>query len=154
MIIYRKTDRIMKRFWILAATAVLSMGAVAAKDRPISFEQLPHQAKELITKEFGRAKVLLATEDREAHANEYEVTLDDRTKIDFDHNGLWRDIECPGKSVPSNIVPKKIATHVASHYPQARIVGIERERNGFEVQLSTGLELKFDASLRCVGVDD
>ena len=144
----------MRRIWILAATAVLSVGSVIAdNERPIAFEQLPHQAKNLITKDFADAKLLHATEEPRALGSEYDVVLDDGTKIEFGHNGEWREIKRRGKAVPSSLVPKKIVSYVNSKYPQGIIIGLERENGGYEVKLNTGIELTFNANLHCVDTD-
>ena len=56
--------------------------------------------------------------------------------------------------VPAAIVPQAIREQVGRQFPAARIESIDRDRRGFDVGLSNGLELKFDRQFDLVEVDD
>ncbi|WP_315599070.1 PepSY-like domain-containing protein [Porphyromonas endodontalis] len=57
--------------------------------------------------------------------------------------------------VPKKIVPNAISNYVAKNFPGTSIRQIEkRRRGGYQVELSNGLELKFDSSLKFVRMDD
>lgn len=87
-----------------------------------------------IDKDFGRI-------------SEYEVVLTDGTEVTFDHNGNWKDVEVGIKSsVPKGFIPAAIANYIAKNQPKVRVIGIEKSSRGYEVDLSNGVEMKFDAA--------
>ena len=92
----------MKR--IIATVALLVSVAFIAKadERPIEVNSMPKAAVEFINSHFAQVPVLLATVDRELMDTDYEVRLEDGTKIDFDGKGRW--VEVSNKRVGSDIV--------------------------------------------------
>lgn len=56
--------------------------------------------------------------------------------------------------MPDGIVPQPIVDYVAQNYPNGVIVTIERDDNGYEIELRDGTELKFDNDLNFVGGDN
>lgn len=91
--------------------------------------------------------------DKKRNSCEYDVILKDGTEIEFDTDGSWRSVECGMEAVPSSVIPKAISTYVSKNYKGAKIVGIEVERRGYEVNLSNGMELKFDRAGNFLRVD-
>ena len=74
--------------------------------------------------------------------------------VDFNSKGQWYDIECHKGSVPSALVPSQITTYVKTNYSGRSIVKLEKQRRGgYEVELSDGLELKFDKNYKLVDLD-
>lgn len=125
-----------------------------ADDRPISFEKLPETAQKFVKEHFS-SPVSLATVDKEFFGKTYEVILADGTRIEFDKKGVWKDVEVMQDAVPDRIIPAPIAKHVVQNFPGTVIKQIEkRKRGGYQVELSNGLELKFDAKLRFTRMDD
>ena len=55
--------------------------------------------------------------------------------------------------VPGAIVPQQIKDYVAQKYPDAKIVKIERMRRGYEISLSSRIELEFDRNFKVVDID-
>lgn len=95
-----------------------------------------------IDKEFGRV-------------SEYDVILTDGTEITFDRNGNWKDIEVRRNgSVPAAFVPAAISTYVKQNQKKAKIVGIEKNRSGYDVELSNGVDMKFNTDGKFVRYDD
>ena len=82
------------------------------------------------------------------------MTLADGTEIEVDANGNWIEIECFRRALPDGIVPQPIVDYVAQNYPNGVIVTIERDDNGYEIELRDGTELKFDNDLNFVGGDN
>ena len=58
------------------------------------------------------------------------------------------------KSVPAAIVPQGIKDYVSSKHAGQRIVGIEKERNGYDIELSNGVDIKFNKEAQFVRYDD
>lgn len=147
---------IMKRLSVLAA-AMLSFGILTASadnDTPITFEQLPASAQTFITAHFPKHKVAYAKEERDLMKVSYDVVFSDGTKLEFDKNGEWKEVDTKPATVPSAIVPERIATYIRTHYPDAAIVAIDRTPRKYEVELSNGLDVKFDIRYNFIGVDD
>lgn len=136
----------MKKF-LLALVAVLGLsGAACARDvysRDAS--SLPLAAQEVVTRNF-KGKVSVIKIDKElGFVSDYEVVLTNGAEIQFDRNGNWESIEMPvNKSVPNGLVPKGVNQFVRENHKGLKIVGLERDRRGYEVQLSNGVEMKFD----------
>ena len=105
---------------------------------------LPVAARTTISNNF-KAKVSVVKIEKDfGRANEYEVTLSDGTEISFDRAGNWENVETnKNKSVPATMIPKNIRDYVAKNHSGTRIVGIEKDRNGYEVELSNGIDIKF-----------
>ena len=122
----------MKRLSVLAA-AMLSFGILTASadnDTPITFEQLPASAQTFITAHFPKHKLAYAKEERDLMKVSYDVVFSDGTKLEFDKNGEWKEVDTKPATVPSAIVPERIATYIRTHYPDAAIVAIDRTQIG------------------------
>lgn len=116
---------------------------------------LPEAAKTVIANNF-KAKVSLVKIEKDwGRVSEYEVILTDGTEISFDSKGNWDNIETSNTSaVPSKMIPKAIRDYVAKTQPGMRIVGIDKERSGYEVELSNGVDMKFDKNGNFTRYDD
>lgn len=90
--------------------------------------------------------------------NEYEVKLTDHTEIDFNLSFEWKNIDCEHSqiygSVPAELVPAAITDYVTANFANAHIDKIEKEPNGWEIELSNGLEIKFDSNFNVIEIDD
>ena len=63
-------------------------------------------------------------------------------------------MKSPAGDIPADLVPKKIASYVAKHYPTAKIVELSRNRNEWEVELNNGTELTFGSDFKLREIDD
>ena len=145
----------MKKMLLSAlAVAALAITPTMAWEVAITAQQLPQEAQTFLKKNFANSDVIVATHDKDITDNDYTVILNDGTKIEFNASGKWESIKNKRANVPANVVPTQIANFVKAHYGDAGIVQIENRRFGYEVELSNDLELKFDKTGRCVGIDD
>jgi len=144
----------MKR-WTLALLCLVALHAVmrADNERPISITQLPAPAQQLIKKYFSGQKVALTKVEKSILDTGYDVIFTNGTKVEFDRHGNWTEIRCKGTSVPAALVPAAISRYIRSHYPDARIVKIEKERRKYDVELSNGVEVTFDTRFRVIDID-
>ena len=62
--------------------------------------------------------------------------------------------EAKKDGVPAELVPAEISSYVSQNYPGQRILQIDRTRTRYEVDLSNGLELKFNKRFKLVGIDN
>ena len=144
-----------KSVFFLAALVCMMMQSVTtfASDRIIPKEQLPAAAQTFIQKTFPGQTISYAKVDSDGRKT-YEVRLSNGTEVEFDKNGTWDKVDCNYSAVPANLVPANIATYVKSNFPGATIVKIDKERYGYDIELSNDLELKFNKSGQMLRVDD
>ncbi|MCM1152184.1 MAG: PepSY-like domain-containing protein [Muribaculum sp.] len=145
----------MKKILLLFALVIASLSACAGDKYSHDASVLPTAAKTVLQKNF-KARVNLVKIDKElGRVSEYEVILTDGSEITFDRNGNWKEVEVGrNKSVPSGFVLQPIQNYVKTNQKGARIVGIDKNRNGYEVELSNGVDIKFDNSGNFVRYDD
>lgn len=132
---------------VLAIIVALGVGLnVEARDRyERTDESLPQAAKLILQKHFKAKVALVKIEKTIGTIQEYEVILTDGTDISFDAKGNWDSVETPiNKVVPSKLIPQSIVDYVTTNYKKAGIVSIDKENYGYDVELSNGIEMKFD----------
>lgn len=141
---------------LIALIAVVGLSSAATARDVYSHDGsvLPKAAQTTIANNF-KAKVSIVKVDKEfGRISDYETILTDGTEITFDRDGNWENIEVNiSKSVPSAFVPASIASYVKKNQPGTRIVGIEKERKGYEIELSNGVDIKFDTAGNFVRYD-
>lgn len=146
----------MKKLLIACAMILGIAGFACARDSYArDASALPKAAQTTIANNF-KSKVSLVKIDKDwGRISEYEVILTDGTEISFDKDGNWDNVEVNNtKSVPAAFVPKSIRAYVAKQQPGQRIVGIDRDRKGYDVELSNGIDLKFDKAGNFLRYDD
>ncbi|WP_295731979.1 PepSY-like domain-containing protein [uncultured Muribaculum sp.] len=145
-----------KRIIMGVAIAMAGVFTASASDtfsRDIS--TLPTVARELIAKHFKANVSLIKVDKTLGHIDEYDVVLTDGTEISFDNKGNMKEVETSeAKAVPKGLVPAAITNYVASSHKGQHIVSLERKRSGWEVELSNGIDIRFDKEGRFVRYDD
>lgn len=151
----------MKKIMAFAASLFMTSNMVFAAamnnfddDRPIDYSELPEDARKFVNRYFSGANVTHVAIDDDFASTEYKVFLEGGVKLEFNGLGEWREVESYCAMVPADIVPSNIARYVASAHPSCNIVEIKRERNGWELTLSSGLELSFNKRFELVEIDD
>lgn len=139
---------------ILAFALLLPLTSRANDDRPISPDKLPAAAKEFIKKAFPEIAIVYAEIDKEFAKTQYEVRLNDGTKVVFNSKGEWDKVECIRKAVPAFLVPETIANYVQETFPGNLIEKIDKERFGWSIELSNDLELDFSPEGALLRMDD
>ena len=89
-------------------------------------------------------------------STKYEVVLMDGTEIDFDSKGNWEEVSAKkGQVVPVSIIPGFAVNYLKSHnFVNEGVTKVERDRKGYEIELSTGLSFKFDKKGKFIKADD
>ena len=147
----------MKRtgLFLVAMVCMLMQSVTSfADDKIIPVEQLPAAAKTFVKQYFPNSTISYATKDAEFSGTKYEARLADGTEIDFDKKGNWDKVDCKMKAVPAALVPAAIAQFVKANHPDAVITKIDKERYGYEIELSNDLELKFNKNGQLTAIDD
>ena len=144
-----------KSVFFLAAFMSMMMQTVStfASDRIITKEQLPAAAQTFIQKTFPKQAISYAKIDFDGRKT-YEVRLSNGTEVEFDKNGTWDKVDCNYSAVPANLVPAAIADYVKTHFAGATIVKIDKERYGYDIEMSNDIDLKFNYQGVLIGMDD
>lgn len=146
----------MKKIFVFAALLFAGITASFAGDRerPITLDKLPAAAQEFLAANFKDLTLAYAVEDPKFIGSEYEVIYTDRTEVDFESNGEWSSVERKYAAVPAAIVPVQIADYVKKSFAGESIRKIDRDKYTWEVELSNGLEIKFDRNFQVIDIDD
>lgn len=144
-----------KLFFITLAILSLSFStAKADNDRVISKDKLPVNTQKFISAHFPGLKISYVKEERDLFEKNYQVVFTDGTKLEFQRNGEWKEVDCRYSQVPSMIIPEAIKKYVNEHYPGEKVLQIDHDRNDYEVKLSNRLELTFDKRFNLIDIDD
>lgn len=140
---------------LASAFAVLAMtfSAKAGDDKPITVKQLPAVSQNFIKQHFADRKVALVKEESDFFVKSYEVVFTDLCKVEFDSDGQWTDMESKQGYIPMSAVPASIGEYVKANHPDRKIKSIERDRRGYEVDLTGNVDLKFDTAFNLIGMD-
>ena len=139
----------MKHF-LMALLCLLVSNVALADDTPIPVEQLPAAAKTFVQTNFEGKRIIYAEKDW----NSYECRLDDGTKVEFNRKGNWKKVDCHMTAVPAAIVPQAIQQYVTTNFPGCIITKIDKERYGYDIELSNDIDLKFNYQGVIIGMDD
>ena len=139
-----------KRFFLVALMCMIMSATTFASDRVITANQLPAAAQTFINQTFPGATIMYA----EIDDGKYEVHLNDGTEINFDRKGNWDKVDCKLKAVPAHLIPATIASNVETQFSGTVITKIDKERYGYEIELSNGLDLKFNRQGMLSEIDD
>lgn len=146
----------MKKFFFAAVLCVAALFTAKADndERPITLDKLPAPAQQFLNANFSNLTFAYAVEEIGFFGNEYEVYYTDRTEVKFNSKGEWKKIERAYEALPDNLVPAKIMDFIKQHQPQAKVKSIDRDSRDIEVELTSGIELKFDLQYNLIGYDD
>ena len=157
IITIKKNNTIMKKQVLyLAALTCMMIHSVStfANDRIIPVNQLPEAAQKFVQATFPGQTISCATVDVDFGSKSYEVRLDNFVEIEFDKDGTWDKVDCNYIAVPAELIPTTIAEYVKTNFPGTKIVKIDKERRGFEVELSNNLDLHFNSQGKLLHIDD
>lgn len=134
----------------IAALQFAVAGEVVTKDT----QKLPLTARNFILKYFAEPQISYIKIESGFLSKRYEVTLTDRTEIDFDKKGEWTDIDCKKRTLPDVLVPSYIKEYVQANFPTEKITKMERDGSSLEVELTNDLSLKFNKQGKLIRTDD
>ncbi len=145
---------ILKKLALLSAFG-LSTCALFADEVTTDVTKLPKPALEFAAKAFPNAKVVgIEIDTSLLKSTEYDATLSDGSKIEYDSAGNWTDIESRFTGVPQSVLPKEVVAYLDSNYKGQKIKSVSKERYGWEVELINGLELKLSAAGQLLEIDN
>ena len=134
---------------IMAFLAILCFGmssAMAQNTNPA--------ITQFVAQYFPQATVQMVMPDND----DIDVVLSDYTKVEFKLNYEWKKVDCEHSttyvSVPAELVPEQITTYVNSNFPNTTIKKLEKKYAGWEIELTNGLEVKFNKNFKVTEIDD
>lgn len=137
----------MKKFILLITLMISVVCASARSNYSHNTADLPMAAQTILKNNFKASVSHIKIEKDFGKISEYDVILTDGSEITFDRNGNWKEIEVKNtSSIPSGLIPDAISTYVKNNQKKVKITGIEKNRGGYEVELSNGVEMKFDSN--------
>lgn len=130
------------------------------KVEKITEEQLPANSKSFLKTVFPNSSLRHATKvtTPNYYGSLYTTRLDNRVEIDFDKAGNWTEVEMEDDSaIPVEFLKSEVPhiyDYIVKNYKGFSITEIDRDmKRGYEVKLSSGLELIFNTKQEFVGVD-
>lgn len=143
----------MKIFTRILAAIFLAAALISCSDKLVPADQLPAAAHSFIQQYFPGIPISYVKKDAGLKTS-FEVVLTDGTEIDFDGKGEWDSVDCRRSAVPEALVPAAIGGYVQTNFTGQMIVKIDKELYGYEIELGSGLDLKFDNSGKLIRIDD
>ena len=131
----------------LVVNAQTSNGKVNPSD-------LPATAQAFIKEHFSSQTISNVKADKDLTGTEYDVVLSGGTTLEFDGNGNWEEIDGNKTALPATVVPRAIAEYTSQHYAGKAVVQIDKDKNGFDVELADNTELEFDANGKFIRIDN
>lgn len=140
---------------IVVLFAIFSLSSCMAdgKKEVVALENIPSAAQQVLSKYFADGSIAAVIKETELFKTEYEVMFEGGAEIVFDADGAWKKIDCQRKAVPEKLVPAEIQNKVKASFPKAFVVEIEKDGKNFDVELSNGVDLKFNKKFK-MKIDD
>ncbi len=143
----------MKRFASLFI-ALLAFIALHAEELPITFGELPQNAKIFVLTYFKDIPLKEVHMERRASLTQYEVKLKGGIDLQFDRTGLCTEVTCDNGAVPDAVIPQKILTTTKKHFPKNYISKYENNGRMYEIELDNGTTLTFSKTFRLVDIEE
>ncbi|MGO3194433.1 MAG: PepSY-like domain-containing protein [Sphingobacterium sp.] len=142
------------------SVAMLMVTVLASCDKDdneeiIKTEDLPATGQSFLKEHFGDQKIISVEKENEGSEGiEYEARLDNGVVVKFDKDGVWKEADAPANLyLPTAFILPTIVNYVGTEYPDAGINDIDKERAGFDVELTSGLDLVFNLDGDFVRID-
>ena len=140
---------------IVSSIFALVLLMTGCSDKPVLPTELPAPVMSFIQQTYPGQTITFAQKDLELTGWKYEVFLADGSHVEFDTDDTWDKVESSmTQPVPAQLIPAPIATHLQANFPGAFVTKIDKERNGYEIELATGVELKYNKQGALMEMDD
>ena len=140
---------------IVSGIFALVLLMTGCSDKPVMPTELPAPVMSFIQQTYPGQTITFAQKDLELTGWKYEVFLADGSHVEFDTDDMWDKVESPmTQPVPAQLIPAPIAAHIQTNFPGAFVTKIDKESNGYEVELANGVELKYNKQGALMEMDD
>ncbi|MBR6317457.1 MAG: PepSY-like domain-containing protein [Fibrobacter sp.] len=147
--------KLVRKTALAIACTLILVASGHAKSAYVSVDRLPEMVKTFVAQQFPNQQIIFA--EKEGHfykKAKYELGLDSGAKLALDEDGNWEKVENKVDGVPAIFVPKKIADYIKSKYATVAVTKVDKEGDGYEVELSNRKELKFNKRFKLVKVNN
>ncbi len=135
----------MKKLFLLLAVVIGVATASARNNYSHDVNILPEAAQAVLKENFNAEVSHIKIGKEFGKIREYDVVMTDGSEISFDKHGNWKDVEVrQTKAVPADLIPNPIKTFVRENQKKASVTGIEKKNYGYEVELSTGQDVRLN----------
>ncbi len=142
-----------QHIWAIVMAACLIACSCSAKNTIVKVQDLPQAVQSFLAAHFSNTDVAVAVKD----GNEYEIRMDNGWEVEFDNKGQWEKIDCQRDAIPASVtstLPEAIVSYLNSNFEKAFVTEIARDRSGYDVELSNGIDLEFTSKGRFKRIDD
>lgn len=140
-----KTLNLFKTAFAVLGLTILST-ACAKADMRVQPSDLPERVTQFVAANFGEFEIVSATADTDEAVTEYELTLSNGIKIDIDANGQWDEVSCRQPESLIMFLPSRISSYILANYPGTKVLKVDKDNSGFDVELDNRVELEFYAN--------
>ncbi len=145
----------MKKLIMVIMAAFAFFSCESSNPKLVEFSQLPSKAQTTIKSHFSDRVISTIFYDNELFDKDYEVRFEDGSKIDFDKDGDWINIEMKNNGgVPKSVIPSAINAYVSSKHSNNYVVDIDKECREYNVELNNGIDIVFDKNGNFKRYDD
>ncbi len=128
---------------LFAIVCLFSFSAQAFADRPVDSSQLPANIQEFVKKHFSGVQVSYAKQDSDWLERDYTVVLTNGDKLEFDSDGVWKELDCKHNQVPASILPAATKKFLKDNHSGHRVIEFKKDFRHYDVKLSNKLEMEF-----------
>ncbi|MCI6336495.1 MAG: PepSY-like domain-containing protein [Prevotella sp.] len=129
------------------------MPANADNNKPIKVTELPVKAQTVLSQHFNNQKVTFASIESGIIDKNYDVVLQNGTKLEFDKKGNVTEIDCKQGAVPEKLIPQAINTYLQENHSGQTVRKIEFNKNEYELELSNGIDITFNKHFQVIDID-
>lgn len=123
------------------------------KDEVIAEAELPASARDFVATHFPEQTISQVVKDKDRKSVSFDVVLDNGVDLDFNEDGTCTSIE-GFVQLPDSAIPEDLLAYVNANYPENFIIEWELGGQEQEVQLDSGLELRFNVNGTFLRVDN
>lgn len=126
-----------------------------AQEKMINKHELPIKSQTFLSDYFSDYEISYIVEVNEfLISKDYKVTFSNAIEIEFDSDGSWEEVDGNDLVIPDGFIPTSIKDYIKKSFTGNKITKIEKNRRSYEVQISNGLDLEFNADGKFKRIDD
>ena len=138
---------------VICCVMICFMPANADNNKPIKVTDLPVKAQTVLSQHFNNQKVTFASIESGIIDKNYDVVLQNGTKLEFDKKGNVTEIDCKQGAVPEKLIPQAINTYLQENHFGQTVRKIEFNKNEYELELSNGIDITFNKHFQVIDID-
>ena len=112
---------------IITVSLIFSAITGYADDKFVDFSALPQTAQQFASANFKDKKVAVVKQDRSflgAITDGYDIIYTDGTEIEFDSDGVWKEVSAKTSAVPNSIIPEAILNYIRDNFKSSPFIQI------------------------------